>query len=336
MNFFGRDVGVDLGTANVLVFVQGKGIVVREPSVVAVNSKTGAILAVGEDARQMIGRTPGEIVAVQPLRDGVIADFQMTEAMLSHFIRRALQRRSFLGFAPRAIVCVPFKVTDVEKRAVVEATRKAGVRDAYIAEEPMAAAIGAGLPVGEPSGSMIVDIGGGTSEAAVISLGGVVVARSIRLGGMKMDEAITAWMKREYNILIGDRSAEELKVNLGAAIDPKINNKMSVKGRNLTNGLPVTMEVSAYEIRDALRESVQAIVEMVKSTLENTPPELASDIMERGIVLSGGGALLQGLDMLIYRETGIPTLVAENALDCVALGAGKMLDHMDDLLKGRS
>ena len=334
MAFFGRDVGVDLGTANVLVYVQGMGIVVREPSVVAVNSKTGAILAVGEQARQMIGRTPGEIVAVQPLRDGVIADFQMTEAMLAHFIRKALQRRTFFGFAPRAIICVPFEVTDVEKRAVVEATRKAGVRNTYIAEEPMAAAVGAGLPVGEPSGSLIVDLGGGTTEAAVISLGGVVVSRSIRMGGMKMDDAISAWIKHEHNILIGDRSAEELKINLGTAIDPKINNRMAVKGRNLTSGLPVTIDVTSYEIREALRESVQAIVEMVKSTLESTPPELASDIMGRGIMLSGGGALLQGLDMLIYRETGIPTLVAENALDCVALGAGKMLDHMDDLLRG--
>ncbi len=334
MNIFGRDVGVDLGTANVLVFVQGRGVVIREPSVVAVNAKSGAILAVGEEARQMIGRTPGEIVAVQPLRDGVIADFQMTEAMLSYFIRRALQRRSFFGVAPRAIVCVPFEVTDVEKRAVIEATRKAGVRDAFIAEEPMAAAIGAGLPVGEACGSMIVDIGGGTSEAAVLSLGGIVVARSIRLGGAKMDEAIVAWMKREYNLLIGDRTAEELKIMLGAAMDPKVVNRMDIKGRNLTNGLPVTVNVSSLEVRDALRESVQQIVEMVKSTLEDTPPELASDIMERGIVLSGGGASLQGLDMLIYRETGIATYVAENSMDCVALGAGKMLDHMDELLRG--
>ncbi len=334
MNFFGRDVGVDLGTANVLVFVQGRGVVIREPSVVAVNAKSGAILAVGEEARQMIGRTPGEIVAVQPLRDGVIADFQMTEAMLSYFIRRALQRRRFFGIAPRAIVCVPFEVTDVEKRAVIEATRKAGVRDAFIAEEPMAAAIGAGLPVGEACGSMIVDIGGGTSEAAVLSLGGIVVARSIRLGGAKMDEAIVAWMKREYNLLIGDRTAEELKIMLGAAMDPKVVNRMDIKGRNLTNGLPVTVNVSSLEVRDALRESVQQIVEMVKSTLEDTPPELASDIMERGIVLSGGGASLQGLDMLIYRETGIATYVAENSMDCVALGAGKMLDHMDELLRG--
>ncbi len=334
MNIFGRDVGVDLGTANVLVFVQGRGVVIREPSVVAVNAKSGAILAVGEEARQMIGRTPGEIVAVQPLRDGVIADFQMTEAMLSYFIRRALQRRSFFGIAPRAIVCVPFEVTDVEKRAVIEATRKAGVRDAFIAEEPMAAAIGAGLPVGEACGSMIVDIGGGTSEAAVLSLGGIVVARSIRLGGAKMDEAIVAWMKREYNLLIGDRTAEELKIMLGAAMDPKVVNRMDIKGRNLTNGLPVTVNVSSLEVRDALRESVQQIVEMVKSTLEDTPPELASDIMERGIVLSGGGASLQGLDMLIYRETGIATYVAENSMDCVALGAGKMLDHMDELLRG--
>ena len=327
-----RDVGVDLGTANVLVYVHGRGIVLREPSVLAINASNRSILAVGEEARQMIGRTPGEIVAVQPLRDGVIADFEMTEAMLAHFIRKALQRRSFFGFAPRAIVCVPFEVTDVERRAVVDATRKTGVRSAIIAEEPMAAAIGAGLPVGEPSGSMIVDIGGGTSEAAVISLGGIVVARSIRLGGVKMDDAIVAYIKREHNVLIGDRSAEELKMELGTATEPKINKIMAVKGRNLTNGLPVTIDVTSYEVREALRECVQSIIDMIKATLENTPPELASDIMERGIVLSGGGALLQGLDMLIYRETGIPTLLAENPLDCVALGAGRMLDHVDDLL----
>ena len=334
MSLWSRDVGVDLGTANVLVYVQGRGIVLREPSVVAINSRTKAILSVGEEARQMIGRTPGEIVAVQPLRDGVIADFEMTEAMLSHLIRKALQSRNFFGLAPRAIVCVPFEVTDVERRAVEEATRKAGIRAAVIAEEPMAAAVGAGMPVGDATGSLVVDIGGGTSEAAVISLGGIVVARSLRIGGMKMDEAISAYIKREHNVLIGDRSAEELKIELGTAIEPKIIKVMSVKGRNLTNGLPVIIDVTSYEVREALREIVQSLTDMIKSTLENTPPELASDIMERGIVLSGGGALLHGLDMHIYRETGIPTLVAENALDCVALGAGKMLDHMDDLLHG--
>ncbi len=329
-----RDVGVDLGTANVLVFVHGRGIVLREPSVVAVNANTKSILSVGEEARQMIGRTPGEIIAVQPLRDGVIADYEMTEAMLAYFIRKALQRRSIIGFAPRAVVCVPFEVTDVERRAVQDATRRAGVRSTLIAEEPMAAAIGAGLPVGEASGSMIVDIGGGTTEAAVISLGGIVVARSIRLGGMKMDDSIVAYIKREHNVLIGDRSAEDLKIELGTAVEPKINKIMAVKGRNLTNGLPVTIDVTTYEIREALRESVQSIVDMIKGTLENTPPELASDIMERGIVLSGGGAMLHGLDMLVYRETGIPTLVAENPLDCVALGAGRMLEHLGDILQG--
>jgi rod shape-determining protein MreB len=332
---WGRDVAVDLGTSSVLVYVQGRGIVLREPSVVAVSAKGSALLAVGEEARAMVGRTPGEIIAVQPLRDGVIANFEMTEAMLAYFIRRALQRRSFIGFAPRAIVCVPIEVTDVEKRAVEEATRKAGVREAYIAEELMAAAIGAGLPVGEPYGSMIVDIGGGTSEAAVISFGGIVAARSIRLGGMKMDDAIVSYVKREYNILIGDRTAEELKVNLGSAVEPKLNNSTMVKGRNLTNGLPVTIEVTAKDVRDALRDNINAIIEMLRSTLEVTPPELASDIMERGIVLTGGGALMPGIDMLIYRETGIPTLVAENPTDCVALGAGKMLDHLDELLRFR-
>jgi rod shape-determining protein MreB len=335
MSLWSRDVAVDLGTASVLVYVQGRGIVLREPSVVAVAARGGNLLAVGEEARLMVGRTPGEILAMQPLRDGVIANFEMTEAMLAYFIRRALQRRSFIGFAPRAIVCVPIEVTDVEKRAVEEATRKAGVREAYIAEELMAAAVGAGLPVGEPYGSMIVDIGGGTSEAAVISFGGIVAARSIRLGGMKMDESIVSYMKREYNILIGDRTAEELKVNLGSAVEPKLNNSMMVKGRNLTNGLPVTMEVTAKDIREALRDSLSSIIDMLRATLEVTPPELASDIMERGIVLTGGGAQMQGIDMFVYRETGIPTLVAENPMDCVALGAGKMLDHLDELLRYR-
>jgi rod shape-determining protein MreB and related proteins len=335
MSLWSRDLAVDLGTNNVLVYVQGRGIVLREPSVVAVSSRNGNILAVGEEARNMVGRTPGEILAVQPLRDGVIANFEMTEAMMAYFIRRALQRRSIIGFAPRAIVCVPIEVTDVEKRAVEEATRKAGVREAYICEELMAAAIGAGLPVGEPYGSMVLDMGGGTSEAAVISFGGIVVARSIRHGGMKMDEAIAAYMKREHNVLIGDRTAEELKLNLGSAVEPKLNNTMLVKGRNLTNGLPVTLEVTARDVREALKDSLNNVIEMLRSTLEVTPPELSSDIMARGIVLTGGGALLQGLDMFVYRETGIPTLVAENPLDCVALGAGKMLDHLDELLKYR-
>ncbi len=335
MSLWSRDVAVDLGTANVLVYVQGRGIVLREPSVVAVGAKDKSILAVGEEARNMVGRTPGEIIAVQPLRDGVIANFEMTEAMLAYFIRRALQRRSVIGFAPRAIVCVPCEITDVEKRAVEEATRKAGVREACIAEELMAAAIGAGLPVGEATGSMVVDLGGGTIEAAVISYGGIVVYRSMRIGGLKMDEAIAAYLKREYNVLIGDRTAEELKINLGSAVEPKINNVMTVKGRNLTNGLPVTIEVSARDVREALADTLISFTEMLRSTLEVTPPELSSDIMERGIVLTGGGALLQGLDMFVYRETGIPTLVAENPLDCVALGAGKMLDHLDELLRIR-
>ena len=335
MSLWSRDVAVDLGTASTLVYVQGKGIVLREPSVVAVSARNGGLLAVGEEARNMVGKTPGEIIAVQPLRDGVIANFEMTEAMMAFFIRRALQRKSVIGFSPRAIVCVPCEITDVEKRAVEEASRRAGVREAYIAEELMAAAIGAGLPVGEPFGCMVVDLGGGTSEAAVISFGGIVVYRSIRMGGLKMDESIVAYLKREYNVLIGDRTAEELKINLGSAIDPKINNSMTVKGRNLTNGLPVTIDVYARDVREALKDSMNSIIDMLRSTLEVTPPELASDIMERGIVLTGGGSLLQGLDMFIYRETGIPTLVAENPMDCVALGAGRMLDHLDDLLRAR-
>lgn len=335
MSLWSKDFAVDLGTNNVLVYIQGKGIALREPAIVAIDAKKKNLLAAGEDARLMIGRTHDEIIAVQPLRDGVIANFELTEAMLAYFIRKALQRRSTVGFAPRAIVCAPVEITDVEKRAVEEAIRKAGVREVFVAEEPLAAAIGAGLPIGQPSGSMIVDLGGGTTESAVISCGGIVAYRSIRLGGNKMDEAIVSYIKRRHNILIGENSAEELKVVLGSVFDNPNIEPMFVKGRSLTSGLPVTVSVSAADVRDAIDECLNSIIEIIKSTLEATPPELASDIMERGIVLSGGGALLPGLDMLIYKETGIHTLTAENPMDCVALGAGKMLDYIEDLLRHR-
>ena len=335
MGMFSRNIAVDLGTTNVLVFVEGKGIVMREPAVVAVDSSNHRqVMAVGEEARQMLGRTPGNIVAVQPLKDGVIADFETTEIMLRWLIRKALGGVSFWS-APQAIVCVPCDVTEVEERAVLDATKRAGARDACVIEEPMAAAIGAGLPVGEAAGSMVVDIGGGTTEVAVLSLGDVVLGASLRLGGMKLDDSIISYVKREYNMLIGDRTAEEIKISLGSAMQPKVNNRMHIKGRNLSNGLPTNIEVSAMDAFMALEESMMSIVDLIKSTLEKTPPELSADIMQRGIVLTGGGALLPGLDVLVYTHTGIPTMVADNPLDCVVLGAGKTLEHIDTLKRAR-
>ncbi|MDD3243763.1 MAG: rod shape-determining protein [Eubacteriales bacterium] len=336
-SFFKKGIGVDLGTTNVLVYVEGRGIVLREPSVVAVDaSNRRQVLAVGEDARQMLGRTPGNIIAVQPMRDGVIADFETTETMMRVFIQKALGNRgSMLGTAPQAILCVPCDVTEVEERAVLDVARRAGAREACIAEEPLAAAIGAGLPVGEPMGSMVVDIGGGTTEVAVLSLGSIVVGSSLRVGGMRLDDSVVNYVKREYNILIGDRTAEDIKINLGSSIEPKVNTRMQIKGRNLSNGLPVTIEISSDQVWEALREPVSMIVDLIKSTLEKTPPELSADIMQRGIMLTGGGALLPGLDVLVYRQTGIPTMVAENPLDCVALGAGHMLEHFDTLKRAQ-
>lgn len=336
-SLFKKGIGIDLGTTSVLVYVEGRGIVLREPSVVAVDAANRRqILAVGEEARQMIGRTPGNIIAVQPMRDGVIADFDTTEIMLRAFMQKALGvRGNFLGRGPQAVLCVPCDVTEVEERAVQDAAKRAGAREAQVAEEPRAAAIGAGLPVGEPMGSMVVDIGGGTTEVAVLSLGSIVVGQSLRIGGLRMDESVTNYIKREYNILIGDRTAEEIKITLGSAIEPKVNNRMQIKGRNLSNGLPVTIEVMADEVCEALREPVTLIVNLIKSTLEKTPPELSADIMQRGIMLTGGGALLHGLDVLIYRQTGIPTMVAENPMDCVALGVGNMLAHFDALKRAQ-
>ncbi len=330
-NSFIKDMGIDLGTANTLVFIKGKGIVIREPSVVAIQTNTKEVLAVGEDAKKMIGRTPGNIVAIRPLKDGVIADFDVTQNMLKYFIKKAMQTKSL--FQPRVVICVPSGVTEVEKRAVEEAAVHAGAREAFLIEEPMAAAIGAGLPVQEPTGSMVVDIGGGTTEVAIISLGGIVTSKSIRVGGDELDDSIVTYIKKEYSLMIGERTAEEIKINIGSADYESEERFMDIRGRDLISGLPKTLEVSSKEIYEALNEPVTNILDAIKSTLEKTPPELASDVMELGIMLTGGGALLEGLDRLIARETGMPVHIAENPLDCVAIGTGKALDSIDILKK---
>jgi rod shape-determining protein MreB len=324
--FGGRDMAVDLGTANTLVYVRGRGIVLSEPSVVAIDQATGDVHAVGLEAKRMLGRTPGTISAIRPLKDGVIADFDVTEQMLRHFIQKVHQHR----FAhPRVVVCVPSGVTGVEKRAVEEATLSAGARQAYLIEEPMAAAIGAGLPVAEPTGNMIVDIGGGTSEVAVISLGGIVVSQSLRVGGDEMDEAIINHIKREYKLLIGQQTAEEIKLEVGSAFPLKEEVQAEVRGRDMLTGLPKTVILSSEEVRHALEEPVMQIIDAIKSTLDKTPPELAADIMDRGIVLAGGGALLQGLDQRLRQETHMPTHLAESPLTCVAVGSGRSLEEFE-------
>ena len=330
--FFGaRDMGIDLGTANTLVHVKGRGIVLREPSVVAIKSDSGDVLAVGEEAKRMIGRTPGNIIAIRPMKDGVIADFDVTQAMLKYFIRKAMNSKSFVR--PRVVVGVPSGVTEVEKRAVIDAAQQAGAREAYLIEEPMAAAIGAGLPVEEATGNMVVDIGGGTTEIAVISLGGIVTSRSIRIGGDEMDTSIVAYIKRVYNLMIGERTAEEIKMSIGAAIVSSDNDRpMEVRGRDLVTGLPKTITIQAREIREALADPIYKIVEAVKGTLEKTPPELAADVMDHGIMMTGGGALLTNLDKLISNETGMPVLVADDALSCVGEGTGRSLENLN-LLK---
>ncbi len=332
LRYFSRDIGIDLGTANTLVFVRGKGIVLREPSVVAIRRDTGEILAVGNDAKKMIGRTPGNIVAIRPMKDGVIADFDVTQAMLRHFIKKAYRQKSVLK--PQVVVCVPSGVTEVEKRAVLDATNQAGAREAFLIEEPMAAAIGADLPVEEPTGSMIVDVGGGTTEVAIISLGGIVTSKSIRVAGDEMDEAIVQHIKKNYNLLIGYRTAEEIKTTIGTAFLTEDNEleTMDIRGRDLVTGLPKTQEITAKEIQGALADPVSSIVEAIKITLEKSPPELAADIMDKGIVMNGGGALLMGLDSLVTEETGMQVIITENALDCVALGTGKVLNEIE-LLK---
>jgi rod shape-determining protein MreB len=326
---FSKDMGIDLGTANTLVFMRGKGIVLREPSVVAIRKDTGEILAVGEEAKMMLGRTPGNIVAIRPLKDGVIADFDTTQIMLKYFIQKATGGFSF--FRPRVVVGVPSGVTEVERRAVIDATIQAGAREAYLIEEPMAAAIGAGLPVHDPTGNMVVDIGGGTTEVAVISLGGIVSSRSIRVGGDEMDEAIIQYMKRTYNLLIGERTAENVKITIGSAMPSPEEETMDIRGRDLVTGLPKTLPVSVREIELALSEPVSAIVDAVKVTLEKTPPELSADIMDRGIVLTGGGALLRRLDKLLTQETGMSVIVAEDPLDCVAKGTGVVAEDLETM-----
>lgn len=328
--FAGRDMAVDLGTATTLVYVRGRGIVLAEPSVVAVDSRTGEVLAVGSDAKRMLGRTPGNISAIRPLKDGVIADFDITEQMLRHFIQRVHQNR---WAHPRVVICVPSGVTGVERRAVEEATINAGARAAYLIEEPMAAAIGAGLPVAEPTGSMIVDIGGGTSEVAVISLAGIVVSNSIRVGGDEMDEAIISYIKKEYKLMIGTQTAEELKVEIGSAFPLEQEEQAEIRGRDLVTGLPKTLVVSSEEIREAIEEPVAAIIDAIKATLDKTPPELASDIMDRGIMMAGGGSLLKGMCERVRAETQMPVHLAESPLTCVAVGSGRALEDFDILQK---
>ncbi|MBO8177511.1 MAG: rod shape-determining protein [Bacillus sp. (in: Bacteria)] len=323
-----KDLGIDLGTANTLVYVKGKGIVLREPSVVALQKDTKQIVAVGNDAKNMIGRTPGNVVATRPMKDGVIADYDTTATMMKYFINQAMKNQGLFSRKPYVMVCVPSGITAVEKRAVIDATRSAGARDAYTIEEPFAAAIGANLPVWEPTGSMVVDIGGGTTEVAIISLGGIVTSQSIRVAGDEMDDAIIQYIRKTYNLMIGDRTAEQIKVEIGSAANPEGIGPMEIRGRDLLTGLPKTIEITAEEIAAALHDTVYAIVEAVKGTLEKTPPELAADIMDRGIVLTGGGALLRNLDKVISEETKMPVLIAEDPLDCVAIGTGKALDNI--------
>jgi rod shape-determining protein MreB len=328
--WFSNDLAVDLGTANTLIFVKGEGIVCNEPSVVAVQRDTRGsrrVLAIGAEAKKMLGRTPGSIVALRPLKDGVIADFEITQAMLSYFIRKVHGNRKTL-VRPRIVICVPFGITPVEKRAVKESAESAGAREVYLIEEPMAAAIGAGLPITEPSGNMIVDIGGGTSEVAVISLAGIVFSRSVRVAGDKMDEAIIQHVKRKYNLLIGERTAELIKITIGSAYPGSEIQTMEVKGRDLVAGVPKTVEITDEEIREALMEPVHQVVESVRIALERTPPELASDIVDKGIVLAGGGSLLRNLDVLLREETGLPVTLAEDPLTAVVMGAGKVLDEL--------
>ncbi len=330
LGMFSSDLAIDLGTANTLVFVKGKGIVCAEPSVVAVQKDSRGVkkvIAVGQEAKEMLGRTPGNIEAIRPMKDGVIADFEITEAMLRYFIRKVHNRRSFVK--PRVIVCVPFGITEVEKRAVRESAECAGARAVFLIDEPMAAAIGSGLPITEPSGNMVVDIGGGTTEVAVISLGGIVYSQSVRVAGDRMDEAITLYLKRKYNLLIGERTAEQIKINIGSAYPNGAEKTMEIKGRDLVAGIPRVLEISSIEIREALAEPVFTILDAVKGALERIPPELAADVVDKGIVLTGGGALLSQLDALIREETGLPVTIAEDPLSAVVYGTGQALEQLD-------
>lgn len=325
-----NDMAVDLGTANTLVYLNGKGIVLCEPSVVAIDKDSNQVLAVGTEAKEMLGRTPGNIVAIRPMKDGVIANFEITEAMLRYFITKVHNRKTLVR--PRIIICVPTGITQVEKRAVRDSAESAGAREVYLIEEPMAAAIGVGLPVQEPSGNMVLDVGGGTTEVAVISLSGIVFSKSVRVGGDAMDECIVNYIKRKYNLLIGERTAEKIKIEIGSAYPLEETLSMEVKGRDLVDGIPKTFQITDEEIRNALSEPITTIIDTVKDALEKTPPELASDIVDKGIVLAGGGALLRGLDVILREETGLPITLAEDPLTAIVLGTGKCLDEMD-LLK---
>ncbi|MBP1577408.1 MAG: rod shape-determining protein [Oscillospiraceae bacterium] len=326
---FSKDIGIDLGTANTLVFMKNKGIILREPSVVAVDTRKDEVLYVGQEAKDVIGRTPGSIVAMRPLKDGVIADFDITANMLQRFIKKVCGSSFFSR--PNIVICIPSGVTDVERRAVREAAVASGGRRVSIIEEPMAAAIGAGLPVAEATGSMVVDIGGGTSEVAVISLGGIVTARSVRVGGDAFDSAIIQYIKRKHSLLIGERTAEQIKIDIGSAYPDSDEKTMEIKGRNLIDGLPKNITITPEEVREALSDSIASVLDAIKTTLERTPPELAADIIDHGIMLTGGGAMLRGLDRLISMETGINVLIAENPLDCVAVGTGRVLEDIDRL-----
>jgi rod shape-determining protein MreB len=329
LSFLGRDMAVDLGTANTLVYVRGRGIVLNEPSVVAINTNTGKIVAVGIEAKRMIGRTPGNIVAVRPLKDGVIADFDVTERMLRYFIQKVHKRRHFAK--PRIVVAVPSGITGVEQRAVKEAGYQAGARRVYIIEEPMAAAIGAGLPVHEPTGNMVVDIGGGTTEVAIISLGGIVTSQSVRVGGDELDQAVISYSKKEYSLMLGERTAEEIKMAIGSAYPFTDEPHAEIRGRDLVSGLPKTIIISAEEVRRAIEEPVNAIVDAVKTTLDKCPPELSGDVMDRGVALTGGGALLKNLDERLREETGMPIHLVDNPLDSVVLGTGKCVEDFESL-----
>ncbi|HXX57491.1 MAG TPA: rod shape-determining protein [Thermodesulfovibrionales bacterium] len=333
LGMFSTDLAIDLGTANTLVFIKGKGIVCNEPSVVVVRKDNKRTVAVGTDAKKMLGKTPANIMAIRPMKDGVIADFDATGEMLKYFIKKVHNRKSFLS--PRVIIGVPSGITQVEQRAVKDAAQASGAREVYLIEEPMAAAVGVGLPIGEPSGNMIVDIGGGTTDIAVISIDGIVYSKAVRVGGDKMDESIIAYIKRKYNLMIGDRTAELIKIEIGSAcvVELPENKTMEIKGRDLISGIPKTIVVSETEVREALSETVSVILDTIRVTLENTPPELASDIVDKGIVLAGGGALLRGLDKLIREETGLPVIVAEDPLSAVVRGVGKMLDELELLKK---
>lgn len=328
---FAKQIGIDLGTANVLVYVRGKGIVLQEPSVVAISNVDNSILAVGNEARDMLGRTPGSVTVVRPMRDGVIADYMITEAMLQHFIRKVCGRLGMGLLRPQVMVCVPAGVTSVEQRAVHDATLQAGAREAYLIEEPLAAAIGAKIPIHMPSGNMIIDIGGGTTEAAVISLNGIVVAKSVRIAGNRMDDAIASYVKRKYNLMIGERMAEEIKIQIGSATPLDEEMSMEVRGRDQVGGLPKTITLRSPEVREAISEPLSAIVATARSVLEDTPPELASDVIDKGIILTGGGALLRNIDRLLTQETGVPCYVAENPMACVAIGSGLALERIEVL-----